>query len=132
MARVDVIVPCYNYGDLLEACVASVLSQQEVDVVPAALRVGRAELDLGGESGHESGNDSFHLAAVPGVVKRSLKEITQRARAGDSSRHQEFYFFNSGLLCFRPQQCDLLGDVPTAGLPCAVTGSKRCRCRESG
>jgi glycosyltransferase involved in cell wall biosynthesis len=30
--RVDVIVPCYNYGDVLEACVSSVLTQQDVDV----------------------------------------------------------------------------------------------------
>jgi glycosyltransferase involved in cell wall biosynthesis len=30
--RVDVIVPCYNYGDVLEACVNSILTQQEVDV----------------------------------------------------------------------------------------------------
>jgi glycosyltransferase involved in cell wall biosynthesis len=30
--RVDVIVPCYNYGDVLEACVNSILSQQDVDV----------------------------------------------------------------------------------------------------
>ena len=30
--RVDVIVPCYNYGDVLEACVRSILTQQEVDV----------------------------------------------------------------------------------------------------
>jgi glycosyltransferase involved in cell wall biosynthesis len=32
MSRVDVIVPCYNYGEMLEACVRSVLNQEHVDV----------------------------------------------------------------------------------------------------
>jgi glycosyltransferase involved in cell wall biosynthesis len=32
MARVDVIVPCYNYGRFLEGCVESALRQQDVDV----------------------------------------------------------------------------------------------------
>ena len=32
MARVDVVVPCYNYGRYLNACVHSVLSQAGVDV----------------------------------------------------------------------------------------------------
>lgn len=32
MSRVDVIVPCYRYGDMLAACVHSILSQEGVDV----------------------------------------------------------------------------------------------------
>jgi glycosyltransferase involved in cell wall biosynthesis len=32
MIRVDVIVPCYNYGDMLEECVRSILAQEDVTV----------------------------------------------------------------------------------------------------
>src|SRR3954463_11942596 len=32
MIRVDVIVPCYNYGDMLEECVRSILAQEDVAV----------------------------------------------------------------------------------------------------
>jgi glycosyltransferase involved in cell wall biosynthesis len=32
MTRVDVIVPCYNYGDMLEECVRSILAQEDVAV----------------------------------------------------------------------------------------------------
>ena len=32
MTRVDVIVPCYNYGSMLEACVQSIVAQHGVSV----------------------------------------------------------------------------------------------------
>ena len=32
MRRIDVIVPCYNYGRFLDQCVSSVLRQASVDV----------------------------------------------------------------------------------------------------
>jgi Glycosyl transferase family 2 len=32
MAKVDVVIPCYNYGHFLEACVQSVLEQEGVEV----------------------------------------------------------------------------------------------------
>src|ERR1700724_1442032 len=32
MAKIDVVIPCYNYGRFLQACVHSVLSQSVKDV----------------------------------------------------------------------------------------------------
>jgi glycosyltransferase involved in cell wall biosynthesis len=32
MSKVDIVVPCYNYGRFLETCVSSVLCQESVDV----------------------------------------------------------------------------------------------------
>ena len=51
MSRVDVIIPCYNYGEMLAACVTSVLSQEGVDV--RVLIVDDASTDVTEEVGTE-------------------------------------------------------------------------------
>lgn len=49
MTRVDVIIPCFNYGSMLEACVSSVVSQEGVAV--RALIVDDASSDCTEEIG---------------------------------------------------------------------------------
>jgi glycosyltransferase involved in cell wall biosynthesis len=51
MSRVDVIIPCYNYGRYLPACLRSVLDQQGVDV--RALIIDDASPDGSGEIADE-------------------------------------------------------------------------------
>jgi glycosyltransferase involved in cell wall biosynthesis len=43
MARVDVVIPCYNYGHFLGACVESVLVQEDVDVSVLVIDDGSAD-----------------------------------------------------------------------------------------
>ena len=43
MTRVDVVIPCYNYGRFLEACVRSVLSQEGVGVRALVIDDGSAD-----------------------------------------------------------------------------------------
>jgi glycosyltransferase involved in cell wall biosynthesis len=82
MAKVDVIVTCYNYGRFLEQCVRSVLAQQGVDV--SVVVVDDASTDHSAELASElARQDSrvrlISLAKNIGVIRAvnlGLQEIT--------------------------------------------------------
>ncbi|MDB5610842.1 MAG: hypothetical protein JWP25_7742 [Bradyrhizobium sp.] len=65
MARVDVVVPCYNYGHFLTACVESVLAQEGVEV--NVLVVDDGSVDQSAAIGHGlAARDSrVRLIALP-------------------------------------------------------------------
>jgi glycosyltransferase involved in cell wall biosynthesis len=69
MSRVDVIIPCYNYGRYLRACVESVLSQEGIDV--RVLVIDDASPDDTAEVG-------TRLAAEDGRVEFRRHAVNQR------------------------------------------------------
>lgn len=69
MSSVDVVVPCYNYGHYLKACVDSVLSQRDVDV-----RV----LIIDDKSTDDSATVGQALAAADPRVTFRRHEVNQR------------------------------------------------------
>ena len=79
MRRVDVVVPCFNYGRYLERCVASLLDQPEVDV-----RV----LIIDDCSSDDSGS---------GAPTR-LGERSRRVSATHQVNHGHIATYNEGLL----------------------------------
>jgi len=95
MSTVDVVVPCYNYGHYLERCVASILSQRDVDVrvlviddasqdntseiaAKIALRDGRVRL-LRNEK-----NQGLVKTANAGVIDWASSEYTALISADDA------------------------------------------------
>src|SRR4051812_4578035 len=79
MSRVDVVIPCYNYGRYLAACVDSVLSQDGVDV--RALIIDDASTD-----------DSVRMA-------RALAASDERVRLRCHPRNRgHIATYNEGLL----------------------------------
>jgi glycosyltransferase involved in cell wall biosynthesis len=82
MARVDVVVPCYNYGHFLTACVESVLAQEGVEV--NVLVVDDGSVDQSAAIAHAlAARDSrVRLISLPKnvgmipAVNRGISEIT--------------------------------------------------------
>src|SRR5712691_9822439 len=113
MSRVDVIVPCYNYGDLIEQCVRSVLSQEGVDV--RVLIMDDASTDATQSVGRR-------LAADPRVEYRR-----HEVNRGHIATYNEALALLTGEYCVILSADDLL----TSGSPSATTSRSGLRRRSA-
>src|ERR671937_1179159 len=68
MSRVDVIIPCYNYGRYLPGCVRSVLGQEGVDV--RVLIIDDASPDGSGAAAEELARQDARVQARRHAVNR--------------------------------------------------------------
>src|ERR1035438_4484005 len=94
VGTVDVVIPCYNYGKYLRACVESVLSQRDVNV--RALVIDDASPDETAELGqelaasdkrvtfHRHEKNKGHIATYnEGLIDWSTSEYTMLLSADD-------------------------------------------------
>jgi glycosyltransferase involved in cell wall biosynthesis len=82
MARVDVVVPCYNYGHFLTACVESVLAQEGVEVGVLVVDDGSADQSAAIARALAARDSRVRLISLPKnvgmipAVNRGIGEIT--------------------------------------------------------
>jgi glycosyltransferase involved in cell wall biosynthesis len=82
MARVDVVVPCYNYGHFLTACVESVLAQEGVEVSVLVVDDGSADQSAAIARALAVRDSRMRLISLPKnigmipAVNRGIGEIT--------------------------------------------------------
>jgi glycosyltransferase involved in cell wall biosynthesis len=82
MARVDVVVPCYNYGHFLTACVESVLAQEDVEVSVLVVDDGSADQSATIARALVARDSRVRLISLPKnvgmipAVNRGIGEIT--------------------------------------------------------
>jgi glycosyltransferase involved in cell wall biosynthesis len=82
MARVDVVIPCYNYGHFLESCVQSVLAQEGVDVNALVVDDGSTDRSAAVASALSERDSRVRLISLPKnvgmipAVNRGIGEVT--------------------------------------------------------
>jgi glycosyltransferase involved in cell wall biosynthesis len=82
MASVDVVIPCYNYGHFLEACVQSVLAQEGVDVKALVVDDGSTDQSAAVASALSERDSRVRLISLPKnvgmipAVNRGIGEVT--------------------------------------------------------
>jgi hypothetical protein len=82
MAKVDIVIPCYNYAHFLEACVQSVLAQEAVEVNVLVIDDGSTDRSAAVASALSDRDPRVRLISLPKnvgmilAVNRGIEEIT--------------------------------------------------------